>query len=51
MIHALFNVTREDALSIHKTNLQNQYVVLDEQLMHYVFIGSLVQCKAFIASC
>ena len=51
MIHDLFNVTREDALSIHKTNYARRYVVVDEQLMHYVFIGSLAQCKAFIASC
>ena len=38
-------------MSIHKVNYHGQFVVLDEQLNHYVFIGTLVQCKAFIESC
>ena len=38
-------------MSIHKINFHAMCVVLDEQLNHYVFIGTYVQCKAFIESC
>lgn len=38
-------------MSIHKINYHGRCVVLDEQLNHYVFIGTYVQCKAFIESC